>query len=79
MPHHLVLFLVNKNIRQVVREEVLEEWLDLDRILVRLWESLSIRVDVTWRVRSEGVLGDYFGCLLPEMTGRGMVTLNLTE
>ena len=53
---------------------------NLDHILVHLWESHSVRTNVTWtRGRLEGDLGNYVGRLLPEMTKRGMVTIDLTE
>jgi len=70
----------NEDLRQVVGEVVLEEWLDLDRILVRLWESLSVRTNVIWTGgRREGVMRGYVECFLPEMMKRGMVTVNLVD
>ena len=78
MPHYLTYMSVHGELRYALGEGVLEEWLDLDRILVHLWESLSIRTNVIWtRVRWEGMLGDYVGCLLPGAMKRGMVTVDL--
>lgn len=58
----------------------LEEWLDLDRILVRLCESFSICTNVKWTTgmrKGKGAAEDNFGSLFPEMTKREMVTINL--
>ena len=80
VPYHLAHLHIDEDPRRALGEGVLEEWLNLDRILVHLRESFSIRTDVIWtRGRSEGDLGDYVGCLFPEMTRRGMVTVNLVE
>jgi len=80
VPYHLAQLHLSEDLRRVIEEEVLEQWLDLDHALVRLWDLLSIHTDVVLtRGRVEGVLGDFVGCLLPEMTRRGMVTVNLVE
>jgi len=80
VPYHLAHLHVGEDPTQVIEGRVLEKWLDLDLTLVRLWELHSIRTDVIWtRGRSEGTLGDYIQCLFPEMTRRGMVTVNLVE
>ena len=80
MPYHLAHLHVGEDPRQAFGEGVLEEWLDLDRILVYLWGSFSIHTNMIWTMgRLEGVLGNYIGCLLPEMMKRGMVTVNLVE
>ena len=44
----------------------------LDRLLIQLWESRSIRLKVIYT--EPGVAG-YIGRLLPEMTGRGLIDL----
>ena len=44
----------------------------LDRLLIQLWESRSIRPKVIYT--EPGVAG-YIGRLLPEMTGRGLIDL----
>lgn len=78
MPYYLTYISVHQELRYALGEGVLEEWLDLDRILVDLWESFSIHTNVIWtRGRWDGHLGDYVGCLLPEMVKRGMVTVDL--
>jgi len=73
VPYHLAC------IRQAIGEEIFEQWSDLDRILVRLWESLSIRPNVRWtKGRWEGDrVGDCIGRLLPEMARRGTVTVDV--
>ena len=79
-PCHLTHLGVNECLRQAVGEDVLEEWLDLDRTLVHLLESLPIHTNVRWtRRRREGVMEDCVGRFFPEMTRRGMVTVNLVE
>ena len=67
-----------EDIKQTIGEGTVEQWLNLDRTLVNLWESLSIRTNVIWtRGRSNGVVADHIGSLLPAMTKRGMVTINM--
>jgi hypothetical protein len=59
-------------------KEAIRLWSDLDRALVQLWESHSIRVKVVyprfpeWSVATTKVL---LGRLFPEMTKRGIVNL----
>ena len=63
-----------------VRGTVLQEWRDLNRLLVQLWFSHSIRPKFTFRKREgEGRAdpGDFAQGLLPELTSRGMVDLVL--
>lgn len=73
-----------------LRECIVEEWprlrwMDLDRVLVKLWEWHSIRVKTIWR--DEGgneveVTDEHIGCylkyLLPEMAARGGIEVELT-
>ena len=40
--------------RTSVGEEIYSQWVDLDRILVRLWESHAIRMKVICNVREKG-------------------------
>jgi len=57
-------------------ETVYREWLDLDQLLVQFWTSDSIRPTVTYVKRPIGKdIGYYAPCLLPELTGRGLVDL----
>ena len=65
------LHVIDGDVRAAIGEEIFEQWLDLDRILVHIWESFSIRTNVKWTT------GGNVGCLLPEMKKRGMVTTGL--
>ena len=77
MPYHLNCIRVHQNVRETLGEEIVEQCLDLDHLLVYLWESLSIRANVRWTGEmQEGTLGDHIVCLLPEMTRRWMVIVN---
>ena len=61
------------NVRQAIGEANFEQWLNLDRLLVQFWESRSIRPKVVCAKLREG--RDWAGCLLPEITGRGIIDL----
>ena len=51
------------------------QWLELDRLLIQLWDSRSIRPKVVWTMQT-GVNGkDSAGRLLPGIMGKGMVDL----
>jgi len=52
-------------------------WLDLDRLLAQFWESRSARPKVicTALMGEERDMRDFIGCLLPELTRRGMLDL----
>ena len=66
-----------RDVRRTVGEGILEQCLDLDQILVHLWESYSIRPSVI-RPRTRGAevgVVDRIEILLPEMTRRGMIEL----
>jgi hypothetical protein len=58
--------------RQTVGEAAYGKWMDLDRILVRLWESHSVHTMV-YNVREKGELCVLIGCLLPEVTKKGAI------
>ena len=78
VPFHLTCLYLNGGIRKIIGDELFEQWLDLDRVLVYIWESLSIHTNVRWTGGvQKGFSGDYIECLLPEMTRRGMVTVDL--
>jgi len=64
------------DVRQTVGERILGEWSDLDRLLVKFWESRSIRPEVisTMINREQGTI-DWIGCLLPEVTKRDLVLI----
>jgi len=56
-------------------EQVLRQWQDLDRLLVRFWTSHSIRPKVTYEVGAGRDMRDYAPSALPELTRRGLVDL----
>jgi hypothetical protein len=60
---------VGTNIRRAIGEVNFRQLLDLDRLLVQLWESYSIRPKAVVST-IEAVCVEY---LLPEMTKRGIV------
>jgi len=57
-------------------EETAQEWQALDRLLIQLWTSRSVRSQLLYG-RDEGgsYLRDHASCLLPELTRRGLVDL----
>ena len=70
------------NIRQAIGETDYGQWLNLDRLLVRLWETYSIRPEVavpTERVEGTEGMRDCVGHLLPEITNRGIIHLGEYE
>jgi hypothetical protein len=62
------------NLRQIVGEATYLQWMDLDLILVRLWESRSVCTRVYTLKEDEGVCKS-IRCLLPEATKRGVIEL----
>jgi hypothetical protein len=73
IPYCLTLHGVGANVRPAIGTANFGQWLDLDRLLVKLWESHSIRPKVICTTRTEK--GDCVGCLLPEITRRGILDL----
>ena len=72
MPYYLTH--LGMGVGEFVGEATCREWSDLDRLLVQFWESRSIRPKVGC-VRLEQIqqsTEDCIGCLLPEMTKRGI-------
>ena len=63
------------NIPESVREETYSQWIDLDRVLVRLWEPRRVRTEALARAGKEEQLNECLGMLLPEMTKRGAIEL----
>lgn len=59
-------------IRQSIGDEVYNQWMDLDRVLVRLWESNAIQTQVIYR--ATGGRG-HIEALFPEMSKRGAVEM----
>jgi hypothetical protein len=71
------IFIHNMSIARI-GGRIYQHWLDLDRLLVQLWESDSIRpkvIDATATLKDEQQMRVWFGCLLPEATKRGVVDL----
>ena len=66
---------VGADIRQIVGGRIFGQWLDLDRLLVQTWESFSVRPRVLYAMPKKGGrdMRYCFGCLLPEVTKRGMI------
>jgi len=71
---------VDGSLRQALGEETVEQWLDLDRTLVHLWEPYPILVKVRWsRDRQKKTLADYVWDLCPETMRRGLVSVDWFE
>ena len=76
VPLYLTIIRSYEDVGEVIGAGILEQWLGLDRTLVRLWESHSIRTRFFRPRRSEKVgVVDCIGSLLPEMTRRGRIEL----
>lgn len=57
-------------------DEIGRQWADLDRSLIRVWESHGVRTRVVYNSGKEGEQGhEYIAGLLPEVTGRGIAEL----
>jgi hypothetical protein len=80
-PHDLILAGGDANVRQVIEEAAYEQCLGLDRLLVQFWESRSIlpRVICATQTGEEQDTTYCVGCLLPEITRRGIVVIDLVE
>ena len=62
----------------MVTEPILQQWYDLDRLLVQLWTSHSIRPKVTYETGGRRMdMKDHVPHLLPELTKSGVVDLCL--
>jgi hypothetical protein len=58
--------------KEVFGEEIYKQWMELDGLLVQLWESRAVRTKLTVR-RKEGRVHNLATGLLPEMTKRGII------
>ena len=60
---------------ETVGEKGRREWLNLDLLLVRVWESHSVRSRVAWEKmeKQEPGVKEAIGWLLPEVTKRGIL------
>lgn len=56
-----------------MREETLSRWVDLDRVLIGLWESCGACTKVACPATIMVEVGQSLGVLLPEMTKRGAI------
>jgi len=77
VPEYLAYVGVDADVKKIIGEANFGQWLDLDHLLIQLWESRSIRSKVT-RTLLKGRkrnMRDCIGCLLPEMMRRGMIDL----
>jgi hypothetical protein len=73
LPDSSVVIGASADLGKAIGEEDFGQWLDLDRLLVQLWESHSIRsrvVYVEWNNMINGIR-----YLLPEITRRGLIHL----
>ena len=60
-------------IGETMREETLSRWVDLDRVLIGLWESCGACTKVACPATIMVEVGQSLGVLLPEMTKRGAI------
>lgn len=75
----LFLFEGPDRFRLTVGEETYSEWVDLDRTLIRLWESHMIHMKVICNIKERGakVTYDDMKHLFPEMTAKKIIELEL--
>ena len=72
---YLTLFKVDANGERIIGERISRQWSDLDNLLVRLWDSRSIRPRVVC-TRAGAKVNDaetHLQFLLPEMARSGMI------
>ena len=77
VPNYMADVGVGADVEKTIGGANFGQWLDLDHLLVQLWESRSVRPKV---IRAAAVgrgrdMRDCIGSLLPEMTKRGMIDL----
>ena len=76
--NYATMVMYGAGVMQIVEEEgFIGQWLELDRLLVQVWESRSISLEVLYKVmpRDGESMRNLMKGLLPEATGRGMVDL----
>ena len=69
---------VSADVRQNFGEQIFGQWLELDRVLAKLWESHSIRPMILYHTRPQKEkeeMRECMRCLFPEITGRGVIEL----
>ena len=74
VPGYIALVDASAGLEQAVGKAVYRQWLDLDRLLVQLWESRSIRPKLVPGLPMENRKQN-IACLFPEMTKRGVIDL----
>ena len=78
VPYDFTFINADADVLQTVGEAISRQWFGLDRLLVQLWESRSIRPRVILAMKLwEGKIDTKYcvGCLLPEVTKEGIVDL----
>ena len=79
VPYTSALTVTGPNVRRSVGERDFEQWLELDRLLVQLWESRSAHPKIlctVWKGEKEKEdLRDYIKHLLPEITKKVIIDL----
>jgi hypothetical protein len=78
IPYYLTVVKVFADVRRAIGEAGYGQWLDLDRLLVQLWESRSICPKAVVRATQAKEKKDTRDCvarLLPETTKRGIIDL----
>jgi len=72
-----ILFYVPPHPASIGNQETDRQWMDLDRLLVQLWESHAIRTGLVYNAAGERekAVCEYIKGLLPEITERGIVEL----
>ena len=75
--YYSVDVLLGLDVEQIVGEQTPGQWPELDCLLAQLWESHSIRPKILCYGLSlkEEIMSDLVGCLLPEVTGEGIIDL----
>jgi len=75
--YHFTLTAYPAGVGKILGEEISGEWMDLDRLLVQLWESHGIRTRMVYAAKrkEKKERSGYVGGLLPEMTARGIIEL----
>ena len=65
------------SIRQTLGEQIFAQWMELDHLLAQLWESQLIRPKALCYTPqgAEEDVAECMGCLLPEITRRGIIDL----
>jgi hypothetical protein len=59
-----------------IGRDILDQWMDFDRVLVQLWELHAIHTRVDYSIeQEEKEAREYIGILLPEMTKRGRIEM----